>query len=128
LRIAVWLAAGSQFSARRLTRCFLAVLELAGSHGGVQGWCCTLVAYFIFFVLHRSARTIDGLTQAKQQLKGDSVFGFSNLTGMLSALVSREHFDFDPGLFPKLLKVLGDDGEAAAFRIREKINLAQIQG
>jgi hypothetical protein len=85
------------------------------------------VAYFVFFVLHRNGRTIEALVAAQQRLRGDSVFGYSNLLGMLSALVSREHYDLGPSVLARLLQTLGGDVEATAFRLREKINLAQIQ-
>jgi hypothetical protein len=84
------------------------------------------IAYFIFFVLHRVGRTVDALRAARAQLAGDKVYGYSNLLGTLSALISREHFDIDPSLYPQILEVLAGDQEHN-FRLIEKINLARLQ-
>jgi hypothetical protein len=84
------------------------------------------VAYFIFLVLHRMGRTVDALQASRARLAGDKVYGYSNLLGTLSALVSREHFDIDPGLYPRILDVLAGDAEHN-FRLTEKINLARLQ-
>jgi hypothetical protein len=58
-------------------------------------------------------------------LAGDKVYGYSNVLGTLSALVSREHFDIDPALYPELLAALEGDTEYN-FNLPEKINLARI--
>jgi hypothetical protein len=84
------------------------------------------VAYFIFLALHRMGRTIAALTAARSHLSGDKVFGYSNVLGALSALVSHEHLSIDPDLYPQMLNVLAGDAEPN-FRLLEKINLARIQ-
>lgn len=84
------------------------------------------VAYFIFLVLHRMDRTVDALRASRTRLAGDKVYGHSNLLGTLSALVSREHFDIDPRLYPRILDVLAGDVEHN-FALTEKINLARLQ-
>lgn len=55
------------------------------------------VSYFIFLGLHRMGRTIDALQAARARLAGDKVYGYSNVLGILSALVSHEHREIDPG-------------------------------
>lgn len=84
------------------------------------------VAYFIFLGLHRMGRTVDAVTVAQAQLAGDKVFGYSNLLGVLAALVSREHFDIDPALYRPLTNLLADDPEHN-FQLMEKMNLARLQ-
>ena len=49
-----------------------------------------------------------------------------SLPGSLSALVSHEHFEIDPGLYPQTLEALAGDKEPN-FRLMEKINLARLQ-
>jgi hypothetical protein len=84
------------------------------------------VGYFIFFVLHRMGRSTDALRAARSNLAGDKVYGYSNVLGTLSAIVSHEHFRFDPNLFPQILEALAGD-EESNFRLPEKINLARLQ-
>lgn len=84
------------------------------------------VAYFIFLALHRVGRTIDALAAAHTHLAGDRVFGYSNLLGILAALVSREHFDIDPALYDRITELLTNDPEHS-FRLIEKMNLARLQ-
>jgi len=84
------------------------------------------VAYAIFLALHRMDRTIDALAAARAHLAGDKVYGYSNLLGTLSAVVSYEHFDIDPALYPRILKTLEGDTEHN-FRLTEKINQARLQ-
>jgi hypothetical protein len=48
------------------------------------------IAYFIVLALHRMGRLIDALRVARLCLVRDKVFGYSNVLGMLSALVSHE--------------------------------------
>ena len=84
------------------------------------------VAYFIFVALHRMGRTVDALQGARSRLAGDKVYGYSNLLGTLSAIVSHEHFEIDPALYPDILEALAGDTEHN-FRLKEKINLARLQ-
>ena len=56
----------------------------------------------------------------------DKVYGYSNLLGTLSAVVSHEHFEIDLGLYPRILEALAGDTEHN-FRLTEKINLARLQ-
>lgn len=84
------------------------------------------VAYFIFFALHRMGQTVPALEAARSRLSGDKVFGYSNVLGTLSAIVSHEHAAIDPGLYPQIVNALAGDPEYN-FRLIEKINLARIQ-
>jgi hypothetical protein len=84
------------------------------------------IGYFMFLVLHRVGRTIDALRAARSHLAGDKNYGYSNLLGTLSALVSREHFMIDPALCQQILDALAGDTEPN-FRLNEKINLARLQ-
>jgi hypothetical protein len=84
------------------------------------------VGYFIFLVLHRMDRTADALQAARARLTGDKVFGYSNLLGILSAIVSHEHFDIDSRIYQRILEILEGDTEHN-FRLSEKINLARLQ-
>lgn len=84
------------------------------------------VGYFIFLALHRMQRTIDALMAARNHLSGDKVFGYSNLLGTLSALISHEHFDMNPSLYPQIQEALQGDKEHN-FRLTEKINLARLE-
>lgn len=84
------------------------------------------VAYFVFLSLHRMGRTIDALKTARSFLAGDKVFGYSNLLGTLSAIISHEHFNIDLNLYSQILEVLDGDDEYD-FKLREKINLAKLE-
>lgn len=84
------------------------------------------VAYFTFLALHRAGRTVDALKTAQICLKGDKVFGYSNILGTLSALFSHEYFHISKELYPAFLAILDGDDEPA-FQLREKINLASLQ-
>lgn len=84
------------------------------------------VGYFIFLVLHRVGRTVDALQVARSRLAGDKVYGYSNLLGTLSALVSREHFAIEPVLYAQIVETLDGDTEYN-FNLLEKINLARLQ-
>jgi hypothetical protein len=83
------------------------------------------VAYAVFLALHRMDRTVDALIAARTHLSGDKVYGYSNLLGTLSAVVSHEHSDLDPSLYPQILKALDGDTEHN-FRLTEKINQARL--
>jgi hypothetical protein len=84
------------------------------------------VAYFTFLALHRFGRTIEALQSARTFLAGDKVFGYSNLLATLSAVVSHEHAEMDPNLFPLLVDALAGD-EEPDFALREKINVARLE-
>jgi hypothetical protein len=84
------------------------------------------VGYFLFLALHRMGRTVDALQAARLRLAGDKVDGYSNLLGTLSAIVSHEHFDIDPALYPRISEVLAGDPEYN-FRLSDKITLARLQ-
>jgi hypothetical protein len=84
------------------------------------------VGYFIFFVLHRIGRTVDALRSARAHLAGDKVYGYSNVLGTLSAIISREHFDIRPDDLSLIAEALAGDTEHN-FRLTEKINLARLQ-
>ncbi|NJO34982.1 MAG: hypothetical protein HC869_19560 [Rhodospirillales bacterium] len=70
-------------------------------------------------------RTIDALQTARTFLSGDRVFGYSNLLGALSALVSHEYLKIDRDSYPQILDILAGD-EEPDFRLRQKINAAQL--
>jgi hypothetical protein len=84
------------------------------------------MGYFVFLCLHRLDRTIDAITTARKFLSGDKVFGYSNVLATFSAVVSREHVYINPQLFKSFLESLAGD-EEHDFRLREKLNLAQLQ-
>lgn len=84
------------------------------------------VGYFVFLALHRMGRMIDALREARANLSDDKVYGYSNLLGTLSALVSREHFAISPEIYTQILEALIGDTENN-FRLPEKINLARLQ-
>ena len=84
------------------------------------------IGYFIFLALHRMGRTIDALTTARAHLAGDKVFGYSNVLGALSAVVSHEHFAMEDSLFSSILIALEGDTESD-FRLRKKINFARVE-
>jgi hypothetical protein len=84
------------------------------------------VAYFVFLALHRIGRTIDALATARKFLAGDKAYAYSNVLGTLSAVISREHYNTDPNLYPLLLDALTGD-EEHDFKLREKINLARLE-
>jgi hypothetical protein len=84
------------------------------------------IAYFIFFVLHRLGRTVAALEAAQSRLSGDRVFGYSNILGTLSAIISHEHFAIGADVYPQILNVLAGDPEHN-FRLIEKINLARVR-
>ena len=84
------------------------------------------VAYFIVLALHRMNRTVDALTTARLCLVDDKVYGYSNVLGMLSALVSHEHHQISAELFQSILDSL-TPGVEKEFRLLEKINAARVQ-
>jgi hypothetical protein len=84
------------------------------------------IAYFIVLALHRMGRLIDALTAARLRLVRDKVFGYSNVLGMLSALVSHEHAQLPDDLYQRIFDSLGDDA-SKEFRLKDKINLARLQ-
>ncbi|MGA8270832.1 MAG: hypothetical protein WB919_04680 [Candidatus Sulfotelmatobacter sp.] len=83
-------------------------------------------AYLVFLALHRMDRTVEALRSARSRLAGDKVCGYSNLLATLSALISHEHFEIGPTLYPQLQKVLAGDTEHN-FRLSEKITLARLR-
>jgi hypothetical protein len=84
------------------------------------------IGYFIFSALHRMGKTESALVVARANLSGDAEFGYSNLLGILSALVSHEHHTIPDELFVAIMKVLEADKESS-FRLAEKITLARLQ-
>jgi hypothetical protein len=84
------------------------------------------VAYFLFLALHRMGRTVDALKTARTFLAGDKVFGYSNLLGTVSAIISHEHSEIPPELYPLILDALAGDDEYD-FHLREKINVARLE-
>jgi hypothetical protein len=78
------------------------------------------------YLLSRMGQTIAGLQTARLHLAGDKVYGYSNLLGTLSAIVSHEHFQIERDLYPLMLEALAGDTEND-FRLTEKINLARLQ-
>jgi hypothetical protein len=84
------------------------------------------VSYFIFFALHRMGQTIAALQAARLHLAGDKVYGYSNLLGTLSAIISHEHFQIPRDLYAQISETLAGDSEHD-FRLAEKINSARLQ-
>jgi hypothetical protein len=84
------------------------------------------VAYFVVLSLHRMNRLIDALTTAGLCLAGDKVYAYSNVIGMLSALISHEHSQIPVELYDRVLSSLAP-GSEQEFRLGEKINLARVQ-
>ncbi len=83
------------------------------------------IAYFIFFVLHRIGETTRALDFARQALSDDTVYGYDNLLGILSILISREYLEINPKTYEDILLLLGDNKHR--FQIKEKINLALLR-
>lgn len=84
------------------------------------------IAYLIFFVLYRIGFLVDALNMARKSLSGDSQFGYSNLIGLLSMIVSREYLEIDPKTYESIELILQNDTEHN-FRLTEKINLAKLK-
>lgn len=84
------------------------------------------VAYFIFFVLYKVGKIVDALHFARQALKGDTVFGYSNLLGILSMIISREYLEIDRKTYEQIKLTLQGETEHD-FRLMEKINLALLK-
>jgi hypothetical protein len=84
------------------------------------------IGYFIFCALHRMGKTESALTAARANLSGDTDFGYSNVLGALSALVSHEHHVIPEAMFVAITKVLDDEKEHS-FRLAEKITLARLR-
>lgn len=84
------------------------------------------VAYFNFMALHRVGRTAAAVAAAQRNLSGDKEYAYSNVLGVLSGLVSREHFDMEPALLDALQQILANDPEHN-FGLVQKLNLAQLR-
>jgi hypothetical protein len=84
------------------------------------------IAYFIFFVLYRLEKTVQALEYARKVLAGDSVYGYSNLLGVLSMIVSREYLHIDKKTYGGVKLVLQGNAENN-FQLKEKINLALLK-
>jgi hypothetical protein len=85
-----------------------------------------VIAYFIFLALHRFGRTQDALRAARSNLSGDKVYGYSNVLGVLSAIVSREHSKITSEIYSEITSILDGDSEPN-FRLREKIGMARLR-
>jgi hypothetical protein len=83
------------------------------------------IAYFVFLALHRMSKTVDALRTARLHLVRDKVYGYSNLLGTLSGLISHEHSDVSEELYRGILDALAGE-EEHDFRLKEKINLARL--
>ncbi|MDI1347131.1 MAG: hypothetical protein PSV22_24030 [Pseudolabrys sp.] len=84
------------------------------------------VGYFIFVALHRMGKTQAALIAARSRLSDDIHFGYSNILGVLSALISHEHHTFSDLQLVEIMKVLDGDKQHN-FRLPEKITLARLQ-
>ena len=84
------------------------------------------IAYFICFVLYRIGETVSALQFARRALSGDSVFGYSNMLGILSMVVSREYLHIDQNTYEDIKLLLMGDTEYN-FQLMEKINLALLK-
>ncbi len=83
------------------------------------------VSYLIFFVLHRVGKTIEGIQQARKQLKGDSKHGFSNMLGIFSKIIQNEHLFINGAMFEAIEKVMENEDEYN-FQLFEIINSAEL--
>lgn len=84
------------------------------------------IAYGIFFCLHRLGRTTDAISVARRNLRGDKVYGFSNLICALAAFVSREHSGWTAEQIDVVTSQFDGDG-GIEFNLIEKLNLARLQ-
>jgi len=84
------------------------------------------VAYLTFFVLHRIGATIEAITQARSNLKGDSDHGFSNMLAMLAKIVVHEHSYISKGLYSQIKESMQGETEHD-FRLQDKINSAELE-
>lgn len=84
------------------------------------------IGYFIFFVLYRIGEVVKAIEKARKDLAGDTVYGYSNLIGTLSMIVSREYFEIDKKTYEDIKDALDGDTEYD-FQLKEKINLALLK-
>jgi len=82
--------------------------------------------YLVRRIGNRMGKTASALVAARSRLSGDSDFGYSNLLGVLSALVSHEHHAMIDDVFVAIMKALEGDKEHS-FRLAEKITLARLK-
>jgi hypothetical protein len=84
------------------------------------------VAYFIFLSLHRLGRTVEALNAASAHLAGDRDNAFSNVLGVLSALISHEYFMISLPLYEQIEAALSIDAKGE-FRLADKLNLGRLR-
>jgi hypothetical protein len=84
------------------------------------------VGYFIFLALHRLGKTMEALNAATAHLAGDRDNAFSNLLGVLSALISHEYFAIPLALYDQIEAALPEDAKGE-FRLAEKLNLGRLR-
>jgi hypothetical protein len=84
------------------------------------------VGYFIFLALHRLGKTTEALNTAGVHLAGDRDDAFSNLLGVLSALISHEYFVIPLPLYEEIEAALSSDAKRE-FRLAEKLNLGRLR-
>jgi hypothetical protein len=84
------------------------------------------VAYLVYLTLFRMNRGIDALVAARANLKGDGHFGYSNVLGAVSAIVSHEHHKLSADLLNQIRGAL--DGETEHdFDLRKKITTSLVE-
>lgn len=71
-------------------------------------------------------RTSDALRAARSCLAGDKVYGYSNMLGTLSALISHEYFVIKSDTYEEITAALSGSTEHD-FRLKEKLNLARLE-
>ncbi len=84
------------------------------------------IGYFIFFIQYRIGMVLSSLKIARRALAGDSVYGYSNLLGILSMIVSREYLEIDQKTYEDIKLILNGDTEHD-FQLKSKINLALLK-
>lgn len=82
------------------------------------------VAYLIFFVLHKTGRTVEAIIQARQQLKDN--IGFSNMLIMLKNIIKYEHSFLGEDLLEQIKLAMEGESEHN-FQLPERINSAQVK-
>jgi len=79
------------------------------------------IGYFILFVLYRIGHLKKALERAKNELQGDSAYGFSDFLRLLSGLLYYEYPNLSTGMLNDIEQFLGGIKEYM-FKIPEKVS------
>lgn len=85
------------------------------------------IGYFILYVLFQIGHLQQALEKAKQDLRGDPAYGFSDLLRLLDALLRFKHPQFDSGSLDEIERFTEGLTEHA-FRIRERLAAIRTTG